>query len=344
MISFHSDALVQRMDSSLVNVYVGLLLVMVFLSLVGNMMVLTALHLQHSNRRNSLDLFIANTAVSDIISSFSATFSINNAKLHWNDNSIICKMCYSLIFISYAVTTLTLCLATLDRFYGICFPIKRKQVRLLKKQTLSICVIWILSCLLFAPYVYAYNIQDLKHLAKETTTVQICVQTWGSTSEQIHFTLVVFFLLYLSPLALFCFVFVKVLQKLQEPSTASGGNAILYKKRKRTAILLVMLIFSHYLCWSPSILANVVQIFGRPSFLSFNVQLVLELLRFIRSVLNPLIYLSLYENFWNTWKELFSNSFTVTKKTSKQQSVPVSPVASGMPGYCAPQVSSYSSR
>ena len=335
MISFHSEALFQGMDSSLVNAYVGLLLVIVFLSLVGNVVVLTTLYLQHSKRRNSLDLFIANTAVSDIISSFSATFSINNAKLHWNDNSIICKMCYSLIFISYAVTSLTLCLATLDRFYGICFPIKHKQVRLLKKQTLSICIIWILSCLLFAPYVYAYNIQDLKLLAKEKT-VQICIQTWGSTSEQIHFTLVMFFLLYLSPLALFGFIFVKVLQKLQEPSTASGGNAILYKKRKRMAILLITLIASHYLCWSPSILANVVRIFGQTSFLFFNVQLVLELLRFIRSVLNPLIYMSLYENFWNTLKELVS----VTKK----QFVTISPAASGMPEYCAPQDSQYSRR
>lgn len=331
MVSTNTVTLLQNVDSSLVNVYVGLLLMIVLLSLVLNILVLTTLYTQHSNRRNSMDFFIANMAVSDILSSFSATFTINNAKLHWNSNSVICKIAYYLLFVSYAVTMLTLCTTALDRFYGICLPIKHRQVYLFKKRTISICLIWILPCLLFSPYVYAYKVQDFRvhQLSGKVITLQICNQTWDPNIEQIYFTLVVFFLLYLSPLALFGYVFVKVLQKLQEPrSTSSGGNVILHKKRMRMTVLLLILICLQYMCWTPSIVGNVFHIFGLTSHSYFNAWLVFELLHFLRSVVYPLIYITMYENFSASLKALFLNASTVNKKISLQSSVSVSFAAS----------------
>ena len=349
----NSGALVQNIDTPLVNFYVGLLLLVVFLSLVSNIIVLTALYTQHSNLRNSMDFFIANMAVSDIISSFSATFTLNNAKLHWSSGAATCKMCYYLVFVSYAVIILTLCLATVDRFYGICLPAKHRQVFLLKKQMTSICLTWILSCLLFAPHIYAYDIEEFK--LSNTKTMQICTQTWASVSEQTFFILVVLVLFYLSPIALFAFAFVKVFQKLQEPrSTASGGNAILYKKRKRMTVMLLMLITLQYICWTPSILANLVHIFGRTSRGYFNMWLVFELLHFLRSVFYPLVYLTMYQNFRASLKALFSSCCSArsnptnttaveARDLSQPSSVPVSSAASDRSMSYVPEDDMYTS-
>ena len=349
----NSGALVQNIDTPLVNLYVGLLLLVVFLSLVSNIIVLTALYTQHSNLRNSMDFFIANMAVSDIISSFSATFTLNNAKLHWTIGAATCKMCYYLVFVSYAVIILTLCVATVDRFYGICLPAKHRKVFLLKKQMTPICLTWILSCLLFAPHIYAYDIEEFK--LSNTKTMQICTQTWASVSEQTFFILVVLVLFYLSPIALFAFVFVKVFQKLQEPrSTASGGNAILYKKRKRMTVMLLMLITLQYICWTPSILANLVHVFGRTSLGYFNMWLVFELLHFLRSVFYPLVYLTMYQNFRASLKALFSSccsarsnptntTIVEARDLSQPSSVPVSSAASDRSMSYVPEDDMYTS-
>jgi len=338
MVSTNLGTLLEDINTSLVDFYVAFLLMIVFLSLVGNIIVLTALYTQHSNQRNSMDLFIGNMAVSDIISSFSATFTLNNAKLHWNSGAGTCKMCYYLGFVSYAVIVLTLCLASVDRFYGICLPTKHRQTFLLKKQMIYISLMWIVSCLLFTPYIYAYDVEEFKLFNGKT--MQICTQTWGSDSEQIYFTLVVFFLLFLSPIALFVFMFIKVFQKLREPrSTTSGGSAILHKKRKRMTSMFLFMITLQYVCWSPAILANVAHVFGQTPRRYFNMWLVFELLHFLRSVIYPLIYLTMYQNFRASLKALFSSccstrsnpvntTSVAANDLSQPSSVPVSSTAS----------------
>ena len=281
-----------------------------------------------------MDVFIANMAVSDIVSSFSATFTLNNAKLLWSSGNEACKMCYYLVFVTYAVSVLTLSLASVDRFYGICLPTKHRQVLLLKKQSISICLIWILSCLLFAPYIYAFEVKEFKLSTGKTK--QICTQTWNSDSEQIYYTLVVLLLLFLAPIALFIFLFVKVFRKLQEPrSTASGGNAILHKKRKKMTLMLLLMIASHYVCWGPAIIGNTVDIFGNTPRNYFNIWLLFELVHFMRSITYPLIYLAMYQNFRTSLKALCSfccsaASHTNNPTTNRLQpsSVPVSSAAS----------------
>ena len=353
MVSAKSEAFLQNIDTSLVNVYVALLLLIVFLSLVSNIVVLTALYTQQSNLRNSMDIFIANIAVSDIISSFSATFTLNNAKLQWSSGAGTCKLCYYLVFMSYAIVILTLCFASVDRFYGICFPTKHRQVFLLKKRTISICLIWILSCVLFTPYIYAYDVKEFK--LSDEKTKQICTQTWSSDIKQIYFSLVMFFLLFLSPIVLFAFMFIKVFQKLHVPRrTASGGNAILHKKRKRMTLMLLLIIIVQYICWSPSILGNFVHILGQTSNNYSNTWLVFELLHFLRSVIYPLIYFTMYQNVRKSLKALFcscsstrSNPINTTtaqaKDLSQPSSVPVSSADSDRSASCVPEDDMYTS-
>ena len=339
MVSTNSGKLFENINTTLVDFYVAFLLMIAFFSLLANIIVLTTLYTQKANLRNNMDLFIANMAVSDIIASFSATFTLNNAKLLWSSGSGPCKMCYYLVFVSYAVSVLTLSLASVDRFYGICLPTKHRQVLLLKKQSISICLIWILSCLLFAPYIYAYEVKEFK--LSSGNTKQICTQSWNSDSEQIYYSLVVLLLLFLAPIALFIFLFVKVFHKLQEPrSTVSGGNAILHKKRKKMTLMLLLMIASHYACWGPAIIGNIVDSFGDTPPNYFNIWLLFELLHFPRSIIYPLIYLAMYQNFRASLKVLCSfccsaashtNNTTTTgamNKLSQSSSVPVSSAAS----------------
>ena len=339
MLSTNSGKFFENIDTTLVDFYVAFLMTIVFFSLLANIIVLTTLYTQKSNLRNSMDLFIANMAVSDIIASFSATFTLNNAKLLWSSGSGTCKMCYYLVFVSYAVSVLTLSLASVDRFYGICLPTKHRQILLLKKQPISICLIWILSCLLFAPYIYTYEVKEFKLSSGKTK--QICTQTWNSDSEQIYYSLVVLLLLFLAPIALFIFLFVKVFHKLQEPrSTASGGNAILRKKRKEMTLMLLLMIASHYVCWGPAIIGNTAYMFDNTPHTYFNIWLLFELFHFLRSVIYPLIYLAMYQNFRASLKAFCSfccsaashtNNTTTTgamNNPSQPSSVPVSSAAS----------------
>ena len=294
----------QGINSSLTDIYQALLLVVVFLSLLGNIIVLTALYTQITNSRNRMDIFVANLAVSDIVSSFAATLTLNNAKLHWNGGTAICKVCYYLVFVSFSVTVLTLCLASVDRFYGVCHACRHKQFLLLRNQGVAASLIWLISALLFAPYIYAYNVKEFVLFGG--VTKQICTQTWSSVTEQAYFVLVVFVTLFCCPVVLFAYVFAKVLQKLRQPrSTSSGGNAILCKRRKQMTDMLMVVVVVHYISWTPAIFTNMAHTFGGTLRSYLNIWLICELVHFTRSTTYPLIYVLMYQNFRASLKDLF---------------------------------------
>jgi len=192
---------------------------------------------------------------------------------------------------------------------------------------------------LFAPYIYAYEVKEFKLSSGKSK--QICTQTWNSDSEQIYHSLVVLLLLFLAPIALFIFVLVKVFLKLQEPrSTASGGNAILHKKRKKMTLMLLLMIGSQYVCWSPAIILNTLHIFGDTIRSYIDIWLLFELVHFLRSMIYPLIYLAMYPNFRASLKALCSSGRSAASHTnngttansmknlSQPSSVPVSSAAS----------------
>lgn len=354
MVSTNSGIVLENIDASLVDFYFAFLLVIVFLSLIGNITILTALYTQNTNLRTNMDVFIANMAVSDIVSSFSATFTLNNAKLQWSNGIGTCKLCYFLVHASYAVIMFTLCLASIDRFYGICLPIRHRQVFLIKKPAFAITLIWILSCLVFAPYIYAYDVKEFKFPNGEAK--QMCTQTWNSDIEQTFYSVVVLLLLFITPITLFIFVFVKVFHKLQEPrSTASGGNAILHKKRRKMTWMLLLMIVLQYICSGPLILAHTLHVFGQTSGDYFNIWLLLELLRFLRCGTYPLLYLTMYQNFRTSLKALFSScsstgshATTMTspalgRSLSQPPSVPVSSAASDRSMSYVPEDEMYTS-
>lgn len=71
-----------------------------------------------------MDFFIVNMVVLDIFFLFLVMFIINNVKLYWNSNLVICKIVYYFFFVLYVVIMLMLCMIVLDCFYGICLLIK----------------------------------------------------------------------------------------------------------------------------------------------------------------------------------------------------------------------------
>ena len=342
MVPSKSAFLSEGIDPSLSTIYICILLIIAFFALLANTAVLATIYSSVELRR-PIDFYIANLAVSDIVSAFFSTFTLDNAKMQWEIGKELCKVCYYFMYLGYAVTILTLCVMSIERYHGICKPLKHRTVTPFQKCKLSIPVVWLISALVSSPYIYAYGVEDFV-VSKTNKYHHMCAEKWSPDSQKAY-TVTFIIILFLTPVALVIFTFSKIIEKLTSPrSASSGGNVILHKKRKRIAQMLLLMVTAHFLCWSPTLFFKLAHAFSGISSGSLSLWLWFELIHLGRSLLYPLIYVTMHRRFSSSLKELYDSCRPCGHRqnnrdssTVKDGSAPASSVASDRSAFYYPE-------
>lgn len=285
-------------------VYTCFLFLVVFLSLTTNIAVCVTIF-SCPGLKTPLDFYILNLSITDLFSSFIATFTVDNVRLEWSLGSGFCKLTSYFIFTCFSVTILTLSLMFGERYYSIYQSLKHPQKNLFRRCRLTITTAWVLSLLVFIPFIFAFSLEEITTTAGETK--EICAETWSSQSKK-YYALFVFIMFILAPSGIMAFLFAKIFQKLNEPlSSNSGGSVILHKKRKSESQMLLVLYLLQFSCWTPTIVLNLLHNFDQTGSNYLKIWLFLKLLHFLRAFLHPLVYYFMYPGFRNNLRALFKS-------------------------------------
>ena len=211
--------------------------------------------------------------------------------------TVTCKALFYVMPVSIAATVLTMLIISIDRFYAVFYPLRRKLFR--KPRFLS-AIIWILSLVLMIPYAFYSEVDFDKRL-----NAYLCLQFPPMTDPYVVkiFHIRLFVLLYALPLfimAVFCVPICRKLWLRKIPGNLSSTNQAVMEMSKRKVVWsLAIIVVVFALCWFPTYVNHYYWFVRRKQEqqLSIRAQFVFLWLAHANSDINPCLYILLNNSF-----------------------------------------------
>ncbi|KAK6489864.1 orexin receptor type 2-like [Huso huso] len=318
-------------------------IIVFIVSLVGNTLVCIAVWKNH-HMRTVTNYFIVNLSLADVlvtITCLPASLVVDITET-WFLGQTLCKVLPYLQTVSVSVSVLTLSCIALDRWYAICHPLMFKSTAIRARK--SIVIIWVVSCVIMIPQAIVMECSSMvPELTNKTSLFTVCDEHWGAEIYPMVYHVCFFFVTYLAPLGLMVLAYIQIFHKLwcrQIPGTSSvvqrkwtplqcstqssGPETIKIKTnagtaeikqiraRRKTARMLVVVLFVFALCYLPISILNILKrVFGTfnhtndretvYAWFTFSHWLV-----YANSAANPIIYNFLSGKFREEFKAAFS--------------------------------------
>lgn len=210
---------------------------------------------------------------------------------HWPFGDLSCKLFIGLFYMMMYCSVLILVVISLDRFLLVTQPVWCQNHRH-PRQARCVCfVVWVLALLGGSP--------QFVHMEahKESETKTLCVSIYSNLSQAWAATLSRSFLSFLLPFLIICVSHWKVYH-----TTSSGRGQRGNDKSARTLRVILALVLSFFLCWTPLQIVDLLLLMTHKGTEKIRANLrlahVLTLcLAYINSCLNPLLYVCLGRGF-----------------------------------------------
>ncbi|XP_037025742.1 5-hydroxytryptamine receptor 1-like [Bradysia coprophila] len=306
-----------------------LLLIVIFGTVIGNILVCVAVCLVRKLRR-PCNYLLVSLAVSDLCV---AVLVMPSALLfevmgRWSFGTIFCDIWVSFDVLSCTASILNLCAISVDRFWAITKPLEYGVKRTPRRMMLCVALVWLgAACISLPPLLILGN----EHIGDNGEPICVVCQNFG---YQIYATLGSFYI----PLAVMLFVYYQIFRAarrivmdekrahtrlehaindatIEKPSKPHSGSAIgsphqkklrfqLAKERKASTTLgIIMSAFT--VCWLPFfILALVRPFLGEQFQIPPTLSSVFLWLGYLNSMLNPIIYATLNKDFRKPFQEI----------------------------------------
>ncbi|XP_037025743.1 5-hydroxytryptamine receptor 1-like [Bradysia coprophila] len=304
-----------------------LLLIVIFGTVIGNILVCVAVCLVRKLRR-PCNYLLVSLAVSDLCV---AVLVMPSAMLYevmgrWNFGMILCNIWVAFDVLSCTASILNLCAISLDRFWAITKPLKYGVKRTPRRMMLCVALVWMgAACISLPPLLILGN----EHKGENGEPICIVCQNFA---YQIYATLGSFYI----PLAVMLFVYYQIFRaarrivmdekrahthleindgpigKLSKSQNGpSNGTSNRKKKRNKLAnerkasTTLGIIMSAFIVCWLPFfILALVRPFLGEQYQIPQSLSSVFLWLGYLNSMLNPIIYATLNKDFRKPFREM----------------------------------------
>ncbi|XP_071052924.1 prolactin-releasing peptide receptor-like [Onthophagus taurus] len=285
-------------------VFYFLYAVIFFLGLFGNLLVC---YIVYSNKamQTVTNLFITNLALSDILL---CAFAVPFTPLYtfigkWVFGKVICHLLAYAQATSVYVSTLTLTVIAIDRFFVILHPLRQRM-------KLSTCFtillgIWIFSMLVTLPYgiCMQVKIHDGREVCEEDWSLEYIEKAFGFS------TLVMQFII---PFIIITYCYMRISKRLNQRAKSKPGTKSARReeadreKKKRTNRMLIAMVTIFGICWFPLNIVNFVndlyhELFGDFFHLFF---FLAHSMAVSSTCYNPFLYAWLNENFRKEFKQV----------------------------------------
>ncbi|XP_068701974.1 prokineticin receptor 2-like [Montipora foliosa] len=135
------------------------------IALVGNILLMAAF----LRMKEPVMLLIANMAASDILTAIFLiprllTFQITHSfswQIQGLTGTVLCKMCNFLTDISMSVSTQSLVLIAVERFFAVFYPLKIRRITANTRRSL-VALTWVVSAAIHSPYIYLFELVEDK--------------------------------------------------------------------------------------------------------------------------------------------------------------------------------------
>lgn len=298
--------------------------IIIFVSLVGNMMVLVTV-CGNRNMRSVTNVFILSLSVSDLLLALIATpINMGNVmSTYWKYGAFACKIVPCITTFCVACSSLTLCCIAFERFYAIVYPLKVKFFQASTRLVPLLVTVWMTSLLSGIPQVFYFELIKVKDVCGKTVN-DICTLPLITSNTMEFFQLwLPFVILFVAPLMVMTILYSIIIIKLwgRRPIGISMKTSDSYrlKQKKRAIKMLVTVMVLFIVCWLPIQTFNAVgekESNNTPD-VTLQWKAFLKCMALSSSCYNPIVYAFMNENF----RKNFANLLRCRKRRIEPLSV-----------------------
>ncbi|XP_068129250.1 neuropeptide Y receptor type 2-like [Hyperolius riggenbachi] len=224
--------------------------IIIILGLIGNSLVIYMI-MKYKNMRTVTNYFIANLAVADLmVDSLCLPFTLVYTLMdEWKFGLVLCHLFPYAQAMSVNVSTLTLIVIALDRYWCIVFHLSS---RISKKFSFSIITVTWVAASIFAIPLAIFREYRHEDLPTFKLKIAVCTEKWPSNNSRdaAIYSLSMLLLQYVLPLVVICYCYIRIWLKLKNhisPTPRSDTQ----QRRKNTTKMLVMMVVVFAVCWLP---------------------------------------------------------------------------------------------
>ncbi|XP_015789363.1 allatostatin-A receptor-like [Tetranychus urticae] len=274
--------------------------IIVVIGLLGNSLVVIVV-LWDDQMRSTTNVLIFNLAVADLLFIiFCVPFTATDYALkYWPFGDIWCRIVQYLIYVSAFASIYTLVLMSLDRFLAVVHPIASLSIRTEVNAYRAITILWIAIIFLCLPILIVHQV----HVDLDSETSHLC---HINPAENKFFAPSVFLSSYAIPLTLAFVLYVYMLKRLWHNDIRTG-RSVRNKRKVTRMVVVVVVIFA--ICWGPIHIVLTLRsqgMFEPDSKFKLVTLIVSQILAYINSCINPILYAFLSENFRKAFRKVIS--------------------------------------
>ncbi|NP_001161573.1 kisspeptin receptor 1 [Saccoglossus kowalevskii] len=294
------------------------------LGLIGNIFIVIVVF-KYSHMRTVTNYYIVNLACTDIavlllcVPFTSSVYAFHTA---WVFGDAMCRFVAWTQLASWQATCLTLTVISADRYYAIVYPIRSIKYRTPRAAVLINISIWIFSYTITTPTLYLYRVEvyafDRDHA--------FCIEYFASDSKANFNTVYVTvyaLLSYFLPLVVIFVCYMLMIVRLWRTSGPTedaimSEQAVRQKKKITRMVLVVVILYA--VCHLPNHVLNLLfrwnyEVFADPDnkMLLKVVRILAHTLVYFNSIINPIVYNVLGDNFRKSLKKAFLHNFRKNK-------------------------------
>ena len=287
--------------------------VIIATSFVGNILIITVTRRTRSMQKVAFN-FVVNMAIADLCTtvinmpeSLAVEIRDSDEWMAGDVGIVICKLLPFCQEVCAFCAILSLLAIALDRYFAICFPLKRIMTRRLSK--IIILNTWLIPCISSAPMIVANNVVEIDKQ-------HYCVEKWPASFDDDKasqdYTIILFVLFYMLPLVIISTLYSCVIYTIWRRKTPGNRSSLanrLYSRSRRKALkMFIVIVICFALCWLPYhvsfFLISYDENFycGLPRDLYFMVSFLSHAI----SAVNPCIYMMFNKDYRNGVKRLLS--------------------------------------
>lgn len=272
--------------------------------LFGNLLVIYVI-LNSPKMKTVTNMYIFNLALSDLIFLWHIIFVIITTIVkHWVFGEAMCKIYNVIASISMFSSILTLTSLSVDRYITVCKPVISQKYRRPIRAVFVIIFIWVLS-FLFSMAIILYS----KRVPQKLDGKYSCQVDWPHVEFLPTYIIYTFIVGFAVPLCFIATFYTCVIIHMKRSGPANRQRSTEQRRNHRKVTYLVLAIILVYIiCWLPYWVFQItLVVFSLYDTVVNNVAIfhVCTVLQFANSMVNPILYAFLSENFRNRFKEVF---------------------------------------
>lgn len=288
-------------------------LIILIIGLIGNALVIYVV-LHYGPLKTVTNTYLLHLAFADLIFLSGIPFFLSSILTRsWMFGSILCKIFFLSQGVNQYTSILILALLSFDRFLAVCHPSKSITWRSRVNPKLLLIFIWIFSFILMLPIIlFTTTTTQAAPLDK----IQCIIDLPLSESRTLYFLFVLYtsLLTFFIPISLMSYFHIKIVHHLQYNIPKQHRRSRTSTRTRRKVTILVLCVISiHLLCCSPY---WTFQMFATSGLLSqtstilISTSSITQILLFVNSSINPILYAFISEIFRASFKRVFAGFCT----------------------------------